>query len=586
MVAPAPKADMRPPDRPTLPLPWWPDRDRVAEVVGPPARRPVSLLGLFRLVLALRWLALLVLPIQEGVGTGPASNYVAWAGIAVALLYTAFLTAFSKKVLAFHLSGWLFSVIDMAVMTALYATGHGTSWPFFLFGTTTLMLPGLRGSVGAGIIAALAWNFLMILSTLLRGEPLSHVLGIQAIEDIFNLSMISAVWAYCVGVALRLESAYADLAENRDALARTNRVLDDREKEILSLLDVGAAMLDKREVDEMLQVVLEALAGMGFGRSRVWLLNGDRLEFLSIDEELPAVPADADDPLAIAARERRTQTRGPGEPGCFPGVDPEVLAIAVPILTPDETLGVMVVESLSGEQYTGSERELLELLAGQIALAIQHVRFGEQGKELAVAEERSRITNEIHDTVVQKIYGASLLAGSLRSGDFSPPVAEKLRLLEETALLSLKDLRFAVLNWDSLAWRGTPMELAERYVEEFATVSGIPASLVTSGADCGLGASRANDLLRILQGALSNVWRHSRATRVRVEMDLGDDGVDLTITDDGRGYDPDRTTVRPDTGVDRMYARSTRNGGTLRVISAPGQGTTVHVWIPCQGGSR
>ncbi|HEX9093510.1 MAG TPA: GAF domain-containing protein [Coriobacteriia bacterium] len=586
MVAPIPPADVRPPDRPTGPLSWWPDRDADERGADLPSRRPVSRLGLFRMVLALRWLALLALPIQEGVGTGPASNYVVWAGIAVAVLYTALLTALSKKALAFHLSGPSFAVIDMAVMGALYATGQGTSWPFFLFGTTTIVLPGLSGSVGASIVAALVWNALTVSVHLLRGVPASQALAIPAIEDIFNLSMIAAIWAYGVRVALRLDAAYADLADSRDALARTHRVLDDREKEIRSLLDLGAAMIGKGEASDMLRVVIDALAGMGFGRCRVFLLDGDRLEAAVTGDETSAGPEEADELAAIAEGVFREGAQAAGEIARGPGTDAGVLAMSVPILTPDEMLGFMVVESLSGEPYTDSERELLELLAGQIALAIQHVRFGEQGRELAVAEERSRITNEIHDTVVQKIYGASLLVGSLRSGEFSPRVADMLRLLEETVLMSLKDLRFAVLNWDSLAWRGTLPELVERYVEEFGTLTGIPSTLVRSGGDCGLGPARAKDLLRILQEALSNVWRHAFATEVRVELDLRDDRVDLTIADNGRGYDPDRVGPRPDTGLGGMEARSARNGGILSVSPAPGHGTVVRVRMPCQGGAR
>jgi signal transduction histidine kinase len=568
-------------------LPWWSDSRQAREVIGSPSKKPVSVLSLFRVVIAVRWAALVLLPVQVGVGSdaGTAGRLV-WAGIAVAAVYTALLTVLSKKVLALHLSGPVFWLGDLALMAALFATGHGTSWPFFLFGTTTILLPGLWGSIAAGMVAALAWNALMILATLLRGEPVSHVLGIHAIEDVFNLGMMAAIWSYCARVALRLEAAHADLTENRDALEQANRALDDREKEILGLLDVGAAMLGKREVTDMLRVVLDGLTGMGFGRCRVWLLNGDRLEVIAGSKELPSVPAGSDEPLAAAVRGRGTRTRGAGEPGRFPGVDPGALVMAVPIVTSDETLGAMVVESVSGEPFTDDERELLELLADQIALAVRHVLFGEQGRELAVAEERSRITHEIHDTVVQKIYGASLLAGALRSRDFSPAVAEKIRLLEETTLMSLKDLRFAVLRWDSLEWSGAPAELAERYVQEFAMLSGISSAFSTSGGDCRLGASRAQDLLRILQGTLSNVWRHACATSVGVEMTLGEGGVDLSITDDGRGYTPDPAGAPPDTDIGRMMSRCTRNGGKMTVTSACGEGTVVNVWMPCQGGAQ
>jgi signal transduction histidine kinase len=544
-------------------------------------KRPVSHLQLFRVLLGIRWVVLALVPVQEGLNRGGPDKTGIWVGIAVAAAYTLALTAYSRRALAFHQRSLALEAFDMAVMFGLYLTGSGTTWSFFVFSTTTLLLAGLRGSVAQGLVAALAWNALTMTGQWIRGVRLAQVFGIVALEDIFNLCMITAAWAFSVGLIVRLNRALDELSESRDALSATNAVLDEREKEVLGLLDVGEAILAEHNEDEILRIVFDALKGMGFGRSRVWLLEESvfRAEYPR-GEMLAAVPATSEEPLSRAVSGREPVTVELGATERIPGVAPRTLAIVLPILAENEALGALVVESLSREPYDDNEIEMLELFADQIALALQHVRFYQQARDYAVTEERIRMAAEMRDTVVQKIYGANLLADSLRHAQVPKRVADGLWALQEAILDVLKDVRFAVLNWDSLGWDDTLWGLAERYTSEFTMVTGIPVSFVASIEERAVAPGKVRDVLAALQEALANVWRHAHARSAQVDLALSGDTLSLSVRDDGRGFEvagPSSAGI----GLRDIRERALRHQGTVEVESAPGDGTQVRIRIPC-----
>lgn len=89
-------------------------------------------------------------------------------------------------------------------------------------------------------------------------------------------------------------------------------------------------------------------------------------------------------------------------------------------------------------------------------------------------------------------------------------------------------------------------------------------------------------LLRTAQEALTNVRRHAAAHRVAVALRYGPDGTTLSVTDDGRGFDPAVLDDSPESGygLRGMRYRVEDSGGTMTVLSTPGAGTTVEVTLP------
>ena len=112
----------------------------------------------------------------------------------------------------------------------------------------------------------------------------------------------------------------------------------------------------------------------------------------------------------------------------------------------------------------------------------------------------------------------------------------------------------------------------------------IAARCEVSGEERRLPPRLETSLFRLAQEAIANVVRHAEATNVVLMFTFGDAGVELTIEDDGRGFDP--PTFRTATGDGRglgllgMRERVELWGGAFEVDSAPGQGTRIHVTVP------
>jgi signal transduction histidine kinase len=115
---------------------------------------------------------------------------------------------------------------------------------------------------------------------------------------------------------------------------------------------------------------------------------------------------------------------------------------------------------------------------------------------------------------------------------------------------------------------------AERLTEE----TGIDATLIVDGSLTALPMAAEVVLLRGAQEALSNIRKHSRATKVSLRLSTVDDVVRLSVTDDGSGFD----TAGPSKGygLPGMRARAEQVGGIVAVRSEPGAGTTVELEVP------
>ena len=119
----------------------------------------------------------------------------------------------------------------------------------------------------------------------------------------------------------------------------------------------------------------------------------------------------------------------------------------------------------------------------------------------------------------------------------------------------------------------------EGQVRRFSNQTGIDTDLQTSGEPAELDPDREIAVFRVAQEALANVARHAGASRVAVELGpLGDGGLALTVTDDGRGF---ATAGQGDgLGLNGMAERARLVGGELEIESRPGAGTAVSLRVP------
>ncbi|HEY7589442.1 MAG TPA: sensor histidine kinase [Candidatus Limnocylindrales bacterium] len=199
-------------------------------------------------------------------------------------------------------------------------------------------------------------------------------------------------------------------------------------------------------------------------------------------------------------------------------------------------------------------------------------------------DERGRIARDLHDIVGQALAGARLMLISIREG------------LEPTAAIRVQDT-VAALDQAMAAVRTFSTELRPDVLENLglesairwhvyrvARDSGIEASFDTSEVPPKLGRDLELACYRVCQEALANVVRHAGARSVRVRLAHRPRELELTVTDDGIGFDVASAQRRADAGdslgLDAMAERVRLVDGSVAIVSSPGAGTSVTATFP------
>ena len=232
---------------------------------------------------------------------------------------------------------------------------------------------------------------------------------------------------------------------------------------------------------------------------------------------------------------------------------------------------------ISGISRYGSERDVLvaELTAAQSELASLH-------RDAGATAERERLAAEMHDTIAQSLAGTVMLAQRARrelvEGALSPSTLE---LVEEAARAALAETRELVAGGaPASVGVGGLTEALRTVVARAVRETGLDVELVTSAVPP-LDREAEVALLRCAQECLSNARRHSGARRVEVTLAERRGVVEVTVRDDGVGFD---TAARAHGfGIEGLRARLSALGGSLEVDGTPGA-ATVRAGVPVTAG--
>lgn len=389
-------------------------------------------------------------------------------------------------------------------------------------------------------------------------------------------------------------------------LAVRNAVLfsrsQQRNQELAALLSVGRAAASSLELGPMLDKALDAIRTVTTAEAaEVWLLE-DGGE-LSLERQL----GEPEEAFRALARLRR----GEGLPGLAVERDAivtvhdldrdarfvreEVRSLgfktfcALPLRRGGQIVGVLGVAARDPEALCGpAELRLLEGIGEQVALALENARLHERVLDIAVLEERERIGRELHDGLGQVLGYINTQALAIRklldSGRIDDAERE-VAAIEAAARELSREAREAILGLrESLVPEGGLLPALRAYLERYREMTGVTVELDADGAATALRlpASVEVQLLRIVQGALSNVRKHAGTATARVSLTEAANGIRLQVSDDGRGFDPDRPARRgwPRFGLQTMRERAQAIGGEFQVVSHPGRGTAAILHLP------
>jgi signal transduction histidine kinase len=250
--------------------------------------------------------------------------------------------------------------------------------------------------------------------------------------------------------------------------------------------------------------------------------------------------------------------------------------IAVPLMVGSDLFGVIALYYREPRPFSDEDVSLAQSFGDQAALTIENARLREQMERSAVAAERLRLARDLHDSVTQSLFAASLQAEALRRR-WRPASAETRRSLDDVERLTrgaLAEMRTLLLEMrpDALA-QSSLDDLLRHLVDATKARTRIPVKLSIADSPP-MPPDVTIALYRIAQEAMNNVVRHSKARHAWVTLGCSEGLVKLVVGDDGRGFDA--WQVGPEQfGLRIMRERAEAVTATLSVARTSHHGTVV-----------
>ena len=254
-------------------------------------------------------------------------------------------------------------------------------------------------------------------------------------------------------------------------------------------------------------------------------------------------------------------------------------AVVLPLEAAERALGCLVIEPRPGQDLSDSAVDRLAILADQASSAISNSRSLVMARSLAALEERQSLANDLHDSVSQTLWTATLLAETLsRASDLSAEQRDRADRLHALTAGALSEMRTLLLELRPSVIEETPFaDLVHQLVSAFES---------RRRAKCVVHLDREVEplptvkvaLYRILQESLNNVSRHADAESVHISVEVTGDVLEMRVRDDGEGFEMGSASEH--FGLRIMAERADAIGASLHVDSCLGEGTSVSVSVP------
>ena len=275
-------------------------------------------------------------------------------------------------------------------------------------------------------------------------------------------------------------------------------------------------------------------------------------------------------------------TKHPDSYGFPPHHPPMRSFLGVPILVRDDVFGnLYLTDKSTAEAFTADDEELVVGLAAAARVAIENARLSARVHELAVVEDRERIARDLHDTVIQRLFATGMVLQSTVRVVGTDPAAAVTRIGEavDDLDLTIKEIRSAIFGLEHrrVAGEGLRGRILSSVRDAAGALGFEPRVILDGPVDSGIDPDVGADMLATVREALTNVARHAKATRVEVEVEVGDE-VRIRVLDDGIG--PPTGPTPEGKGLANMVARAQLRGGALELMRRQPRGTILEWRVP------
>jgi signal transduction histidine kinase len=354
-------------------------------------------------------------------------------------------------------------------------------------------------------------------------------------------------------------------------------------------------------VDEVLQVIVDRvrpLVGAQYAALGIVDAEGRIERFITsgVDDatrrRIGALP-EGHGLLGLIIRENRSLriadiNADPRRYGFPPDHPPMKSFLGMPITVKGMSLGrLYLTNKIGAEEFSEDDQALGETFALHAGITMENARLHEQVSRLAVVDERERISKDLHDGIIQNMYAVGLSLEDVPElmADDRDEAAARVERAIDSIHLAIKDIRNFIIGLRPELLEGASLVggLAT-LVEEYQHNTIIDLELRVADLVTEPPAAITGQLLAIVSESLSNVVRHSQASRAVVELTSDGHNYELRIEDNGIGFDPAAAARLGHQGLANTRERAAQAGGTVTIESQPGGGSRVSVRIP--GGPR
>ncbi len=395
------------------------------------------------------------------------------------------------------------------------------------------------------------------------------------------------------GMAAHLQSLYLDLEAK---VAEKTRELEEKRERLEALYDVTALVAKATTLSELAGGFADRVrrVARADGVALRWADEANERFLLLAAEGMPASLADGEQ--CLRAGDCRCGAVQPGDgvrvipieeaaraalPHC--GQAGYATLVSVPVRLHDRLMGEVDLFFHAQVRMSAAERSLLEAFAAHLAGAMENLRLNALEREAAVAQERTFIARELHDSIAQSLaflkIQVQLMRDALDAGD-ADRAARVLAEIDAGVRESYGDVRELLVHFRTRA-QGEDIEPAlQTTLRKFEHQSGLKAAMQVQGNGMPLSPDLQIQVLHIVQEALSNVRKHAHATRVWLTVQAQPQWR-FEVRDDGVGFSPERDHHdETHVGLRIMAERAARIGAALDVVSTPGRGTSIVLTLP------
>lgn len=281
--------------------------------------------------------------------------------------------------------------------------------------------------------------------------------------------------------------------------------------------------------------------------------------------------------MTIILEHMREDPRSSGFPAGHPHMDS---FLGVPIVVGARLYGMLYLcDKVDGQFFDEEDKLLVETLAGYAALAIASADLNEQQQRLNLLEERERIGMELHDGIIQSLYGIGMQVELMKRSNKQVNDGD-LSMIVQNLNDVIDDIRGFITNLRGRTQQKTVRECFKLMIDRLHPPKSLLFHLDAPDEYPPFSTNVFDSICLIVNEAISNSIRHSGAQQVDIKVEMTKAQLSITVADNGRGFNLENSMHENGLGLRNMQHRAQMYGGKIIINSLVGRGTRLNIHIP------